>query len=137
MKAWLNTIPEFSDAVDVGTMMAVFHWEKCLQRVAIKGGGPGTSTAVVFGLVNRSKGAWRSKQVVEVSGPDGGAIQIEKTTYTFNFVPRNKRVNLAAEIVDREPLLIEGMAEDAEFEREGVSQYDSRLNGRLTINNPL
>ena len=109
IQLWRTAHAEFSDAVDIGAMKSALHWERCLQRVAVVGGGPGTAQAVTLGIMNRVPQEWRASKAVEVSGPGGGPIQHEKTVFNFRFIGRDKRVNLQGEIVDRVPLLIPGL----------------------------
>ena len=72
---WLEAHPEFSDAVKAGQAKSVLFWERKLLRVAEKGGGPGTATAVIFGLKNRAPQAWRDKVDHEHSTPPGAPLQ--------------------------------------------------------------
>jgi transposase len=65
---WEKEHPEFSGAVKVGRAKAQLYWERALQRVAQRGGGPGTATAVIFGLKNRSPDDWREKTETAITG---------------------------------------------------------------------
>lgn len=65
---WRAKHPEFSDAVRVGQAKSILFWEQRLLKVAQSGGGPGTTTAIIFGLKNRAPEAWRDKQEIEHTG---------------------------------------------------------------------
>lgn len=73
---WVETHPEFSDAVKVGQSKSVLWWEERLRKVAEKGGGPGTATAVIFGLKNRAPDAWRDISRTEHTGKDGEPLTV-------------------------------------------------------------
>lgn len=77
---WAEEHPEFSDALKVGQAKAVAFWESALMSIARDGGG--NATAAIFGLKNRAADDWREKVVNEVSGPDGGPIEVEDMSKT-------------------------------------------------------
>ncbi len=69
--------PEFSEAVRAGRSVAAAFWEGTQLDVA--SGGSGNSLANRWALRNRSRAAsgWdHAHNRVEVSGPDGGAVQV-------------------------------------------------------------
>jgi DNA-binding XRE family transcriptional regulator len=74
---WAEDNPEFSEALKVGKAKCAAWWEERLRDIAKQGGGPGASTAVIFGLKNMAADDWRDKQEHEHSGPGGGPIKTE------------------------------------------------------------
>ena len=75
---WQKLHPEFSDAVRAGRAAAIAFWESRLLDVAQ--GGSGNAQAVQWALRNRSRAAsgWdHAHAKVEVSGPNGGAVQVQ------------------------------------------------------------
>lgn len=75
---WIDEHPEFSDAVKRGLQKAQIWWEK-KGRVATFGGVEGfNATSYIFQMKNRFKQDWRDKQETELTGKDGGAIQMEQ-----------------------------------------------------------
>jgi hypothetical protein len=75
---WAEEIPEFSDALKIGQAKATAFWETILVKVARDGGG--NATAAIFGLKNRAGEDWADKTVSELTGKDGGAIQVDSLT---------------------------------------------------------
>ena len=80
---WVDTHPEFSDAVKVGQAKAVLWWED--RNRALARGEDGNATSIVFGLKNRAADEWRDVKAIEASGPDGGPIHVkaEKAEWTI------------------------------------------------------
>ena len=75
---WQKVHPEFSEAVRAGRAAATAFWEGRLLDVAQ--GGSGNAQAIQWALRNRSRAAagWdHAHNRVEVSGPDGGAVQVQ------------------------------------------------------------
>ena len=75
--AWQKLHPEFSDAVKAGRAAGTSFWESRLLDVAR--GAPGNAQAIQWALRNRSRAAsgWdHAHAKVEVSGPNGGAVQV-------------------------------------------------------------
>ena len=72
---WEVVHPEFSEAIKRGRAKAGLWWEKKLHRVAEQGGGPGTATAVIFGLKNRCADEWRDTAVIN----HGGSVAFDLT----------------------------------------------------------
>ena len=75
---WQKLHPEFSDAVRAGRAAAIAFWESRLLDIAQ--GGSGNAQAVQWALRNRSRAAsgWdHAHAKVEVSGPNGGAVQVQ------------------------------------------------------------
>ena len=75
---WQKLHPEFSDAVKAGRAAGTAFWETRLLDVAQ--GGSGNAQAVQWALRNRSRAAsgWdHAHAKVEVSGPNGGAVQVQ------------------------------------------------------------
>ena len=75
---WQKLHPGFSDAVRAGRAAAMAFWEGRLLDVSQ--GGPGNAQAIQWALRNRSRAAsgWdHAHSKVEVSGPNGGAVQVQ------------------------------------------------------------
>ncbi|MEI6835161.1 MAG: hypothetical protein WCL28_14345, partial [bacterium] len=75
---WQKVHPEFSDAVKAGRAAGTAFWESRLLHIAQ--GGSGNAQAVQWALRNRSRAAsgWdHANAKVEVSGPNGGAVQVQ------------------------------------------------------------
>ena len=108
VQTWINTYPEFSEALKEGKAPADAKVERCLFQRAIgykitekkviqlpdgtvrkevteKEIAPDT-TAQIFWLKNRLPGEWRDKVQQEITGKDGAPIKTETT------------LNLAAEV---------------------------------------
>ena len=75
---WQKLHPEFSDAVKAGRAAGTAFWETRLLDIAQ--GGSGNAQAIQWALRNRSRAAsgWDHVHAkVEVSGPNGGAVQVQ------------------------------------------------------------
>ena len=78
LKEWQKVNPEFSVAVRAGRAAATAFWETRLLDVAQCGAG--NAQAIQWALRNRSRAAsgWdHAHAKLEVSGPDGGALQLQ------------------------------------------------------------
>ena len=78
LNEWQRVHPGFSVAVRAGRAAATAFWEGRLLDVAQ--GGSGNAQAIQWALRNRSRAAsgWdHAHAKLEVSGPDGGAVQIQ------------------------------------------------------------
>ncbi len=78
LNEWQRVHPEFSVAVRAGRAAATAFWETRLLDVAH--GGSGNAQAIQWALRNRSRAAsgWdHANAKLEVSGPDGGALQVQ------------------------------------------------------------
>ena len=78
LNEWQWVHPEFSVAVRAGRAAATAFWETRLLDVAQ--GGSGNAQAIQWALRNRSRAAsgWdHAHAKLEVSGPDGGAVQLQ------------------------------------------------------------
>lgn len=71
---WKETHQEFAEAIDIGLAKGAAAWEKRLIKIADAGGG--NPTAAIFGLKNRAHEEWKDRQEHELTGKDGGAIQV-------------------------------------------------------------
>lgn len=71
---WADEHPEFSDAIKRGQAAATLWWEKANRALAT--GGAGNATACVFGLKNRAPDDWRDVKATELTGKDGGPLQV-------------------------------------------------------------
>lgn len=77
---WVSTHPDFSVAVSRAKAIRLLFWEGAALKVAMKGGGPGTSTMIIFGLKNMGGDEWTDTTKTELSGPGGGPIKTEETS---------------------------------------------------------
>ena len=77
---WMDAHPEFSEAVSRAKASRLLHWERAALNVAVRGGGPGTATVIVFGLKNMGGDEWSDTTKTEVSGPGGRPIQTEEVS---------------------------------------------------------
>ena len=68
---WAEDYPEFSEALKIGKAKCAAWWEEKLRSIAVSGGGPGSATAVIFGLKNMAAEDWRDKQEVDHTSSDG------------------------------------------------------------------
>ena len=78
LNEWQRVHPEFSMAVRAGRAAATAFWEGRLLDVAQ--GGSGNAQTIQWALRNRSRAAsgWdHAHTKLEVSGPDGGAVQLQ------------------------------------------------------------
>ena len=75
---WAEDYPAFSEALKVAKAKCAAWWERQLRQIATTGGGPGSATAVIFGLKNMASDDWRDKQEHEHSGKDGGPIEVTR-----------------------------------------------------------
>ena len=85
LNEWQRVHPEFSVAVRAGRAAATAFWETRLLDVAQ--GGSGNAQAIQWALRNRSRAAsgWdHAHAKLEVSGPDGGAVQVEPKDTTID-----------------------------------------------------
>lgn len=75
---WIDAHHDFMEAVKRGKARRLYQWETSALRVAEKGGGPGTSTIIMFGLKNMGDGEWAEKTETKLVGADGGPVQIQR-----------------------------------------------------------
>lgn len=68
---WAEDNPEFSEALKIAKAKCAAWWEAQLRKIAVAGGGPGSATAVIFGLKNMAADDWRDKQEVDHLSSDG------------------------------------------------------------------
>ena len=69
--------PEFMKAVKDAMRHSQAWWEK-QGRLATFGGTDGfNATSYIFNMKNRFSNDWRDRQEREISGKDGGAIQVQ------------------------------------------------------------
>lgn len=80
---WVDEHSEFSDAVKTGQAKAALWWEKVNRNFAMT--GEGNATAIVFGLKNRASDEWRDMKQTELTGANGGPINVkaEKAEWTI------------------------------------------------------
>lgn len=77
LTAWAAEHPEFSLAVTRGKALRLRDWETVALDMRRNGGGPGGATITVFGLKNMGGEEWSDTQRHELTGKDGGAIEID------------------------------------------------------------
>ena len=65
LNLWMAANPEFMEAVSRGKAARLLQWEKIGMSVAKEGGGPGSSTMIVFGLKNMGGDEWSAPDRVE------------------------------------------------------------------------
>ena len=72
---WQQEYPAFMHAIQEGRIRALLWWEE--RALAMAHGKPGSAQIVSLGLRNRSRAAsgWVDTSKVELSGPNGAAIQ--------------------------------------------------------------
>lgn len=75
LNLWMAANPEFMEAVSRGKAARLLQWEKIGMNVAKEGGGPGSSTMIVFGLKNMGGDEWSAPEKLEHVGKDGGPIE--------------------------------------------------------------
>ena len=109
IKEWAKTHEDFGAAVECAKAAMCYGLEIDAVTIRRKGGSPGQATMAMFQMKNLAGHEYADRKAVEHTGPDGTPIDNGPTTFVFNFIPRNKRINLQGEIVDRIPLLIPGM----------------------------
>jgi hypothetical protein len=73
---WADENAEFSDSLRTGQALAAKWWENQLREIVQ--GGQGNATAAIFGVKNRSREEWKDKHETEITGPDGGPVQIQE-----------------------------------------------------------
>ena len=100
---WQKLHPEFSDAVKAGRAAAMAFWEGRLLDIAQ--GGSGNAQAVQWALRNRSRAAsgWdHAHAKVEVSGPNGGAVQVQAdlTVIDARLLTREQRAVLKQALIE-------------------------------------
>lgn len=73
---WEKAHPEFLDAKKSNEAKSQLIWEKRLASLATT--GEGNATAIIFGLKNRASDSWRDVKATEITGRDGGPIEVGK-----------------------------------------------------------
>lgn len=72
---WIDEHEEFSDAIKTGQAKAVLWWETANRSLATT--GEGNATAIVFGLKNRASDEWRDVKSTELTGANGGPVELK------------------------------------------------------------
>ena len=122
---WLVTHQDFSDSVKRGKDVADDRVEESLFRRAcgyehdetdirvvanelvmtpVRKHYPPDSTAMIFWLKNRRSDAWRDKSQQEVTGKDGGPIQMDT-------LPTEQLVDQLAKLISQYPALAKQLSE--------------------------
>lgn len=73
---WLDKHPEFFDTINLAKGKRQHFLEK---RLLSADQGP-VVTSTIFALKNAAAADWREKQEYELSGPDGGPIQVKSAS---------------------------------------------------------
>lgn len=89
---WAKQYPEFYDALKVGQARATDFWEKLLVTIARDGGG--NATAAIFALKNRAHADWADRIQTELTGKDGGPLQVEQATIDATTIDPTQRDTL-------------------------------------------
>lgn len=77
---WARRHPEFNDALKMAATLSQSWWEE-QGRIATFGGYEGfNATSYIFQMKNRFPNSWRDVKQNEVTGFDGGPIQVESRT---------------------------------------------------------
>lgn len=74
---WTRSNPDFSEAVKVCELHAQIWWEKHGRKGMTGENKDFNSTAFIFQMKNRFRGDYMDTSRTEVTGKDGGAVQIE------------------------------------------------------------
>jgi hypothetical protein len=77
---WQREHDQFLQAIEEGRSRSLLFWER--RAIALAEGQPGNAGIISLALRNRSRAAagWHhDSQRVEVGGPNGGAIRVERT----------------------------------------------------------
>lgn len=92
---WIDTYPEFSDAIKRGLQKAQAWWERN-GRLATFGGVDGyNATSYIFQMKNRFPDDWRDKQEREHTGANGGPIKIETRNQSLDdLIEEAKRLGI-------------------------------------------
>jgi hypothetical protein len=72
---WSVFRPDFAEACEIAKTYALDRWESVLIDQA-EGRGGKSPAAAIFALTNFAPDQWKNRQASEVSGPEGGPIQI-------------------------------------------------------------
>lgn len=75
-----NKYPEVNESLKKGKAVVDYEVENALLQQALQG----NTTAQIFWLKNRRPKKWRDKTSQEISGPDGGPVQIEEDLSTYS-----------------------------------------------------
>lgn len=75
---WAKAHPEFAEAIEIGKARQLLHWEQAALRVAKSGGGPGTSSMIIFALKNMGGDEWVDKTQTEITGRGGGPLEVKR-----------------------------------------------------------
>ena len=93
---WQHEHPEFLQAVQEGRQRALLWWEE--RALAMAEGKPGNAQLIILGLKNRSRAAsgWIDQQRTELSGADGGPIQVQPAKIDARALSHEQRDQLRA-----------------------------------------
>lgn len=68
---WAQRFPEFAIACDVAKAKRAQWWEARLREVGARGGNPGQSPVVIFGVKNTAPEDWRDSTQIDHTSSDG------------------------------------------------------------------
>lgn len=77
INVWADAHPEFLEALGVAKSKCAAWWEKVGRTVAEKGGAPGQSTMITFGLKNMGREDWQEKVALVGGDPASGDKPIQ------------------------------------------------------------
>lgn len=98
---WAEEFPEFSEALSLGKAACSSWWEKTGRLVAEKGGAPGQSTMITFGLKNMGKDDW-SDSVKHVGGDPASGDKPIQAQVSVNGLSEAALAALASVTLDGE-----------------------------------
>lgn len=74
---WCDEHKEFFVAFRNGKAACAAWWEHRLRDASVRGGGPGASTATIFGLKNMAPQDWNERVHITATGKDDGPIEVD------------------------------------------------------------
>lgn len=75
---WMDTYPEFLEAVKSGQAASAMWWEDTLRKNAAT--GEGSAASCIFGVKNRSQEEWKDRHEVDHSNSDGSMKPVSRVT---------------------------------------------------------
>lgn len=76
---WAGRYPDFSYALKVGRAKGMALWEERLAKQACFAGG--NTAAIIFALKNLYQDDWSDRSQTEITGANGGPIEITKVAW--------------------------------------------------------
>lgn len=75
---WMESEPEFLEAIKGGQAASALWWEETLRNNAKT--GEGSAASAIFGVKNRSQEEWKDKHEVDHSNSDGSLKPVDQIT---------------------------------------------------------